>query len=335
MGKQSKREKMSNSSFVNLSMFGVLVAVFIIASLIAPRFFNITNIANIISQQADLIIVGVGVTFLLITGHFDLSVGGIIAFAGVLIAYFSQNPNSGSDIVLGNGLGVNYWIGIVLTLIACLAIGAINSFFIVKMGVASVIITLGTMTVSRGIAMVIAKGALRNVGLPDVFKELGKFTIVGPINLPVVIMIFLVIGVLIIEKKTLFGKRMYYIGSNKDAAQLSGVAVGKHLTILYMVSAFFAGLTGIIMASKFNAGIANAARGYEFDALVVSVLGGTSISGGFGSVICLVIGAYIVGILSNTLNLLGLPPDIQTIVKGAVIVLAIVAQRFAISKREV
>lgn len=334
MNKVTVKTKVSNSTFINISMLGVLLLFMIVAALIAPRFFDITNFANVISQQANLIVVGIGITFLLITGNFDLSVGGVIAFAGVLIAYFSQSADSGSDIVLGNGLGMNYGLAIVLTLAACLLIGAINAFFIVKMKVASVIITLGTMAVSRGIAMVAAKGALRNVGLPDVFKELGRISIVGPINLPVIIMVVLVALALVIEKKTLFGKRMYLIGANKDAALLSGIDVGRQLTVLYLLSSLFAGITGIIMASKFNAGIAATAQGTEFEVLVVTVLGGTSISGGFGSVISLVLGAYILGVLSNTLNLMGLPPDIQTVVKGIVIIVAVILQRLALSRRE-
>jgi ribose transport system permease protein len=202
------------------------------------------------------------------------------------------------------------------------------------MRVASVIVTLGTMYMSRGIAMVVTNGAQRNVGLPEEFELLGDLTFGGVISLPVLIMVILVVASLIVEKKTVFGRRMYFIGANRRAAEISGIKVNRQVAVLYILSAVLAGLTGIILASKFQSGRAYAAYGYEFNALVVTVLGGTSIAGGFGSVVSLVIGAFILGILSTSLNQLGLPPDVQTIAKGAIIVIAVVAQRFALERRK-
>lgn len=326
--------KISNLTFVNLSMLCVLAVIFTVASLIVPRFFNINNVSNLIAQQAEIIILSIGVTFLLISGYFDMSVGGIVSMAAVLSAFFCQARGAAAN-DLGSGLGLDYGMAIALTLICCMAIGALNALLVVRLRVNSVIATLGTMAVARGIAMIVAKGAQRITGLPPEFKTIGQFTIIGTINLAVVIMLVLLVIALVIENMTVFGRRIFLIGANQVAARLSGIKVGKQIALLYVVSAFLAGVAGIVMASRFNAGNCALGTGYEFDALVVSVLGGTSIFGGFGSVICAVVGAFILGILSTSVNMLGFQPSMQMLVKGFVIITAILALRFALDKRNV
>jgi ribose/xylose/arabinose/galactoside ABC-type transport system permease subunit len=325
--------KMSNESFIVLSMGGVLIVLFLAASLFVPRFFDINTISNQLSQQAELIILAISVTFLLISGNFDLSVGGIVGLGAVLSAYFCQSQ-TGAGMELARGLGLPYGVAIVLALACCMAIGVINAFFVTRMKVASIIVTLGTMSLARGIALIITQGSQRNAGLPYVFKKFGEISLVGTINGSVLLMVILVIVALIIEKKTVFGRRTYYIGANPIAAKLSGIKVERHISILYLVSAFLAGIVGIIMGSIHNAGISSLGEGFEFDALVITLLGGTSIFGGFGSVMCAVVGAFILGIMSTSLNMLGLSPDIQTIVKGVITLIAILAQRFALDRRK-
>lgn len=326
--------KISNLTFINLSMLCVLGVVFIAASLVVPRFFDINNVSNLIAQQAEIIILGIGVTFLLITGNIDMSVGGIVSLGAVLSAYFCQAQGAAAN-ELGSGLGMNYGVALVLTLACCSLIGVINAFFIVKMKVNSVVVTLGTMAVARGIAMIVAKGAQRFSGLPPIFNKIGQFTVIGTINLAVIIMLVLLIIALIVQNKTVFGRRIYLIGANPVAAKLSGIKVDRDISLLYVISAFLSGVTGIVMASRFNAGNCALGSGYEFDALVVTVLGGTSIFGGFGSVVCAVVGAFILGILGTSVNMLGFPPSMQMLVKGFIIVIAILAQRFALDKRNV
>lgn len=326
--------KISNLTFVNLSMLCVLAVIFGVASLVVPRFFDINNISNLISQQAEIIILSIGVTFLLIAGYFDMSVGGIISMAAVLSAFFCQARGAAAN-DLGSGLGLDYGTAILLTLLCCMAVGLLNAILIVRLKVNSVIATLGTMAVARGIAMIVAKGAQRITGLPADFKFIGQFTIIGTINLSVVIMLVLLVIAWIVENKTIFGRRIYMIGANQVAAGLSGIKVEKQVALLYVVSAFLAGVAGIVMASRFNAGNCALGTGYEFDALVVSVLGGTSIFGGFGSVTCAVVGAFIIGILSTSVNMLGFQPSMQMLVKGFVIIIAILALRFALDKRNV
>jgi ribose transport system permease protein len=332
LGRKTVIGKMSNESFIVLSMFGVLIIFFTAASLFVPRFFDIHTISNQLSQQAELIILSILVTFLIISGNFDLSVGGIVGLGAVLSAYFCQSP-TGAGMELARGLGMPYGAAIIAALICCMFIGAINAFFVTRLKVASIIVTLGTMSLARGIALIITQGSQRNAGLPYIFKKFGGFSLIGTINASVILMIILVIIALIIEKKTVFGRRTYYIGANPVAAKLSGIKVEKHISILYLSSSFLAGLIGVIMGSIHNAGISSLGEGFEFDALVITLLGGTSISGGFGSVMCAVVGAFILGIVSTSLNMLGLSPDIQTIVKGGITLIAILSQRFALDRR--
>ncbi len=327
-------KKMSNDAYITLFMAFVLVVLFAIACAFVPNFFLPRNMLNLVTNYWHVIILGIGVTFLLITGNFDMSVSGVIAMSGVLSVYFCQTADAALA-PLSRGLGLPYGIAVVLTLLCALLIGGINAFFIAKLKVASIIVTLGTMSVSRGIAQIAALGAQRNTSLPDVYGIIGNGTLPGtPIKLPVLIMVVLVAIAVVIEKKYVFGRRTYLIGANMEAARLSGVKVVKHLTLLYLASAFLAGVTGLLMASEYKAGLSNRAIGYEFDALVIALLGGTSISGGFGSVLGTVIGALILSVVTSAATGLLLSPDWQFFIKGVVTFLAILAQGIALNRRK-
>jgi Ribose/xylose/arabinose/galactoside ABC-type transport systems, permease components len=332
-GRVSTRGKMSNESFITLSMMGVFLGLFALACILVPNFYRGQNIVNLVTNYWFVIMLGIGVTFLLITGNFDMSVGGIVAMTGVLSVYFCQAANV-SQSELANGLGLPYGVAIALALVAALLIGAINAFFVTKLKVASIIVTLGTMSISRGIAQIVTQGAQRNTSLPDIFSKVGNITVVGSIKLAVIIMVVFVIAAVVIEKRTVFGRRTYLIGANKEASRLSGVKVGQHVTILYLTSALLAGITGILLASEYISGTSNRVMGSEFDALVIVLLGGTSIAGGFGSVSGTVIGAIILAVVTSSATGMLLRPEWQFILKGAVTFLAIMAQRFALDRRK-
>lgn len=326
--------KMSDESFITLTMVLVLIVVFTLASLFVPNFDKPQNIRNLFTNQWYLIILGVGVTFLLITGNFDMSVGGVIAMTGVLSVYFSQASNV-SDNVLANGLGLPYEIAVGLALLCAAGIGLVNAFFITLLKVPSIIVTLGTMMLARGIAQVVTLGAQRNTSLPEVFGVVGSLNIPGTsIRVPVAIMVIILIIAFVIERKTVIGRRTYLIGANPKASRLSGILVGKHLTGLYVFSALLAGITGILMASEFKAGVSSRAMGYEFDALVIALLGGVSIVGGFGSVLGMFVGSLILSVVTTAATGLLLSPDWQFTLKGIVVFLAILAQRYALDKRK-
>ena len=273
-----------------------------------------------------MIIIGIGVTFLLITGHFDMSVGGVIALTGVLSVYFCQGVNVSSN-PLANGLGLPYVVAVVLALVCAMGIGGLNAFFVTKLKVPSIIVTLGTAMLARGAAQVITQGAQRNTSLPEGFGVLGSLGIPGTtIRLSLMIMIALILLSFFFEKRMIYARRVYLIGANPVAARLSGINVGKYVTSLYILSALLAGITGILLASEYNAGMANRAVGYEFDALVIALLGGVSIAGGFGSVLGMFVGALILSVVTSAATGLLLSPDWQFILKAVVTFIAIMVQ---------
>ena len=315
-------------------MIVVLAVLFGIACLIVPNFYLPRNILNLVLNYWFIIILGIGVTFLLVTGNFDMSVGGVVAMTGVLVVYFTQFSNV-SENPLANGLGLPYGLAVILALLCAMAIGAVNAFFIAKLKVPSIIITLGTMMVARGIAQVVTHGAQRNTSLPDVFGVIGNANLGNtPIKLSVLLMAVLVVIAVVVEKTTIFGRRTYLVGANSEAARLSGVKTEKHITYLYLASSLLAGITGILLASEFKAGVSSRALGYEFDALVITLLGGTSINGGFGSVLGTVVGALVLSVVTSAATGMVLSPDWQFLLKGIVTFLAILAQRYALDKRK-
>jgi ribose/xylose/arabinose/galactoside ABC-type transport system permease subunit len=326
--------KLSDESFITLFMVGILILVFAIASLVVPNFYKPQNMLNLITNNWFIIVLGIGVTFVLITGNYDMSVGGNIALTGVLSVYFCQGVNVSQN-ALANGLGLPYVVAVGLALLCAMGVGAVNAFFIAKLKVPSIIVTLGTMMLARGTAQVITQGAQRNTSLPDAFGFLGSLGIPGTsIRLSVLVMITLIIIAFIFEKKTVFARRIYLIGANPEAARLSGINVEKYLTALYILSGLLAGITGILLASEFKAGVSNRAMGYEFDALVITLLGGVSIAGGFGSVLGMFVGAIILSVVTSAATGLLLSPDWQFTLKAIVTFIAILSQRFALDKRK-
>jgi ribose/xylose/arabinose/galactoside ABC-type transport system permease subunit len=331
--KPSAGVRLSDESFITLIMVGVLIGLFVLACLVVQNFYKAQNMINLVTNNWFVIVIGIGVTFLLITGNFDMSVGGNIALTAVLSVYFCQTANVSQN-ALANGLGLPYGIAIGLALLCAMVVGAVNAFFIARLKVPSIIVTLGTMMLARGIAQVITQGAQRNTSLPDEFGVLGNLGIPGTsVKLAVLVMLALVVIAFIIEKRTVFGRRIYLIGANPEAARLSGINVERYLTALYILSALLAGVAGVLLASEYKSGMSGQATGYEFDALVISLLGGVSIAGGFGSVAGMFVGAIILAVVTSSATGLLLSPNWQFTLKGIVTFLAIVAQRYALDQR--
>jgi ribose/xylose/arabinose/galactoside ABC-type transport system permease subunit len=324
--------KLSNESYLNLVMFFVLIVLFGFGSIFIKNYFSVATVLNIIANNWYIVILGIGVTFLLVSGHLDMSIGGTVAMAGVLSAFFCQTQNPGFS-ELGRGLNLPYGVAVILTLACCLVIGLINALFVAKMRVASIIVTLGTMLIARGIGQVAALGAQRSAGLPDIYGVIGNTPIIGPIKIAAAIALLLVLIALFFEKKTVFGRRTYLIGANREAARLSGLKVDRHIALLYMLNSLLAGITGILLASEMKAGISTRGTGFEFSALVVTLLGGASIDGGIGSVLGMVIGAFILGVVSSAAYGLLLRPEWQYILTAIVTFLAIIAQRYLLYRR--
>ncbi|MCW8347068.1 ABC transporter permease [Vibrio sp. ZSDZ65] len=322
----------SDQMYITLLVAFVAIGLFLVASAFVPNFFQVQNMLNLITNNWAVISLGVGVSFLLVSGNFDLSVGGIVALSGVLSVWFAQAIGGGS--ALSTGLGLPYWMAIVGALLGALAIGGLNALFVVKFRIPSIIVTLGTMMVARGIAQVITQGSQRNTNLPEEFGVLGNLKVFDTsMQFPVLFMLILFFVAIFIERKTVFGRITYWIGANPEAAKLSGIDNAKHITYLYLFSALIAGIVGVLLSSEFKSGFSNRGLLMEFDALVIALLGGIAIAGGFGSVIGMFFGAIILAVVTSAATGLTLSPDWQFILKAVAVFLAITAQTWALSLR--
>ncbi|WCP68266.1 ABC transporter permease [Vibrio tubiashii] len=329
---QHLKNRVSDQMYITMLVAGVAIGLFLVASVFVPNFFQVQNMLNLVTNNWSVIALGVGVSFLLISGNFDLSVGGIVALSGVLSVWFAQAATGGS--ALSTGLGLPYWLAIIGALLGALAIGGLNALFVVKFKIPSIIVTLGTMMVARGIAQVITEGSQRNTNLPAEFGYLGNLKVFGTsMQFPVLFMLLLLAAAIFIERKTVFGRITYWIGANPEAAKLSGINNAKHITYLYLFSALVAGVVGILLSSEFKSGFSNRGLLMEFDALVIALLGGIAIAGGFGSVIGMFFGAIILAVVTSAATGLTLSPDWQFILKAVAVFLAITAQTWALSLR--
>lgn len=328
----TSKRAMSDENFITMLVVSAAVVLFIVASSVVPNFFQPLNMLNLVTNNWPVISVGVGVTFLLVSGNFDLSVGGVVALAGVLVVWFSQASDGGN--ALSTGWGLPYWLAVICALLGALAIGAVNAVFVVRLRIPSIIVTLGTMMLARGIAQVITQGSQRNTNLPPEFGVLGNLSVIGAsVKFPVVIMAVILIIAIFIERRTVFGRITYWTGANPVAARLSGINRARHVTYLYLLSAGIAGLVGILLASEFKSGFSNRGMLLEFDALVIALLGGVAIAGGFGSVIGMFFGALILAVVTSATTGMVLSPDWQYILKAIAVFLAIVAQTWALARR--
>ncbi|MEI8656854.1 ABC transporter permease [Vibrio sp. Hal054] len=326
------KDRASDQMYITMLVAGVAIGLFLVASVFVPNFFQVQNMLNLVTNNWSVIALGIGVSFLLVSGNFDLSVGGIVALSGVLSVWFAQSAIGGSE--LSTGLGLPYWLAILGALLGALVIGALNALFVVRFKIPSIIVTLGTMMVARGIAQVITQGSQRNTNLPAEFGYLGNLKVFGTsLQFPVLFMLLLLACAIFIERKTVFGRITYWIGSNPEAAKLSGIDSVKHITYLYLFSSLIAGIVGVLLSSEFKSGFSNRGLLMEFDALVIALLGGIAIAGGFGSVIGMFFGAIILAVVTSAATGLTLSPDWQFILKAIAVFLAITAQTWALSFR--
>ncbi len=306
--------------FKKFVIVGVLLIILIILTILTPEFLTYNNLTNVLRQTSSVIIAGCAVTLLMISGNFDLSIGSIMAITGTMSAIFVTN-------------GIPLPVAVTIAILLGSVIGLINGLLVVVLKVPSIIATLGTMYTSRGIAWVITEGNSIHLGLGENFTFLGRgFIGKIPVSIAITIIVFLIFY--FIQRKTILGKYSYAIGGNKRTALLSGINVYRIGIILYILVGTMAGFSGCMMASRLGVGNANIGQGFEFDVIVAVVLGGTSLSGGEGSIFGMVIGALIVGFIGNGLNLLGVHSFYQDVVKGIVLVGAVLLDRLMQSRIE-
>jgi len=285
----------------------VLIGLCILATFLSPSFLNPVNVTNVLRQVALFGIVSVGMTFVILTKGIDLSVGSILGVCSVttallLVAGWTMPAVVAAVLVIG------------------VLMGAVNGLGITLGGIPPFIMTLGMMVMGRGLALTLANGQPVSIGgRAAEFMWLGRGAALG---LPVPVWIFAIVaGVAIyVLRYTTYGRQIYAVGSNAEAAHLSGINVGLVTFSVYMISGFLASLTALIFVSRLTVGEPTAGTGIELEAIAITVIGGTSLFGGEGGILGTIIGAGILAILANIMNLLGISPFTQQIVKGAIII---------------
>ncbi|WP_182006542.1 ribose ABC transporter permease RbsC [Priestia aryabhattai] len=300
-----------------MQKLGPLLGLFIlivIVSILNPSFLEPLNILNLLRQVAINALIAFGMTFVILTGGIDLSVGSILALSSALMAGMIV---SGVDPILA------ILIGCVLGAV----MGTINGLLITKGKMAPFIATLATMTIFRGLTLVYTDGnPITGLGENYYFQLFGRGYFLG-IPVPAITMVLAFAVLWVILHKTPFGRRTYAIGGNEKAAFISGIKVPKVKIMIYSLAGLLAALSGAILTSRLNSAQPTAGTSYELDAIAAVVLGGTSLSGGRGRIVGTLIGALIIGTLNNGLNLLGVSSFYQMVVKGIVILIAVLIDR--------
>jgi ribose transport system permease protein len=317
LGKEEKAGslslRLSADGVQNAAVLGIFLVMCVIVAIVEPKFLSLQNFSNIFMQISSVIMVSSAVTMVLISGNLDLSVGGIGAMAGVLYAIFARD-------------GIPVYQSAIFAVLCGAAVGLVNGSIISTLRLPSFIITMATMYIARGIAYIGAEGAVITTGLPGDFSNLGE-KFLGPIPLPLVYTFIIFIIFIFFQNKTVVAKKAYAIGSNIVTSELSGISIKKVVTLIFTFSGAVAAFAGVVVTARFGQADCKILPGFEIDCVIAAVLGGTDINGGRGTVFGMLIGALIVGVLSNVLNMLGLPLYYQNVIKGIVLVLAIVLNR--------
>ncbi|NFN64121.1 ribose ABC transporter permease [Clostridium botulinum] len=289
-----------------------LVLLCMIITFVTPSFLTISNITNVFTQVSTNAIIAVGMTFVILTGGIDLSVGSTLAISGALAA----------SIIKSTG---NVFLAVIVAALVGIAVGFVNGMLISKGKLQAFIVTLATMTIFRGLTLVFTNGTPISK-LPETFVKIGNGKI-GFMPIPVIITIVIAIVAIYLLNKTRFGRYLYALGGNEDSARLSGINTDKIKTLAYVISGFASAIAGVIITSRIASASPNAGTGFELDAIAAVVIGGTSLAGGEGKISGTIIGALIIGILNNGLNLMNVSPFYQSIVRGLVILMAVLLDK--------
>lgn len=318
ISRMSDRQKDLIQKFAALGSLVALTAVF---SLTSPAFFTIDNAMTIGLQVTSIGLLGIGATCVIITGGIDLSVGSVLALSGVVASLAVKNYD------------FPIWLAMLAGILTGTICGLLNGIAVTRLKLPPFIATLGMMLIARGFALQIT-GARAVSGLGDAFGELGNGSLfriesIGAdgfpnvtfpgIPYPVILMVVIAIAVAYMLNRSVLGRHIYAVGSNADAARLSGVNVDRVTTFTYVLSGALAGLTGCVLMSRLVTGQPNEGVMYELDAIASAVIGGTSLIGGVGTISGTAIGAFVIGILRNGLNMNGVSAFIQQIIIGFVI----------------
>ena len=314
--RQEESVKMNKKKLINqINIYRsvlILLVICVFATILSPSFLSVTNLFNVFKQITVAGIVGCGMTFVILTGGIDLSVGSILGLSGVLA----------SGVLASTG---NTAAAAAVSLVVGVACGAVNGFFVSVCGIPPFISTLGMMTLLRGVILVYTKGSPIPIK-SDAYKFFGKGSIAG-IPVPVIILIIVFLLAHYILTQTSYGRSVYAVGGNREAARLSGIRVKTSEFLVYTLNGLMCGMAGLILTARLGSAQSTSGTGIEMDAIAAVILGGTSLSGGVGFVLPTVVGAMIMGIIDNILTLMNVNPHATNIVKGAVILIAVLVDK--------
>lgn len=296
------------------ALYIAFIVLFIVLSFSSPVFLTGQNLINVLRQISVIGIISVGMTFVIITGGIDLSVGSLVAMCAVVATSFATE-DTGYPLIVAIGLGLA--VGV--------AFGVFTGFFVAKMNVPPFIATLATMTIARGFAMVYTDG--RNIiNVTDTYSYIGKGS-VGELPVPVIIFIIVVVIGIFFLNFTKFGRQVYAVGGNEKSAIVSGINAARIKFICYVISGLTSAVAAIVLSARIQTGQPAGAQGYELDAITAVAIGGTSLSGGVGSIVGTVVGMLIIGIMTNGLDLLNVSSYYQQVIKGIIILVAVLSDR--------
>ncbi|ADI28168.1 ribose ABC transporter permease [Geobacillus sp. C56-T3] len=302
----------------DVKKLGPLIGLFllcIVLSILSDDFLMMDNWLNLLRQVSINALIAFGMTFVILTGGIDLSVGSVLALSSAITAGMMAQ-------------GINGFVAILVGLLAGMVMGALNGVIITKGKVAPFIATLATMTAFRGLTLVYTDGRpITGFASDDIlFQMMGRGYFFG-IPVPIILMLMVYIALYVVLKKTTFGRHTYAVGGNEEASRLSGLRVDRLKIYVYALTGTLSALAGLILTSRLNSAQPTAGTAYELDAIAAVVLGGTSLSGGKGWIFGTLVGALIIGVLNNGLNLLNVSSFYQQVIKGAVILLAVLLDR--------
>jgi ribose transport system permease protein len=283
----------------------ILVAICIVMSIITNSFARVNNLFTVAKQISMIVLIALGETLVLVAGCFDLSVGSIAGFTGVMM----------SIVVNATGSGV---LGILVSLSLGCMIGVVNGLLITKVGINPFIVTLGMMNIVRGTVTTMTKGLSISV-LNPLISAIGQ-GYVGPVPIPVILMVFFVIVFDVLYRRTIFGSNIKAIGGNRDAARISGINIDKNIILIFTISGAMAALAGIVMVGRINTGQPIAGQGWEIDAIAAAIVGGTLLSGGQGTILGTLIGAALIGVMRNAMVLMSVSMYFQQVFTGLVLI---------------
>jgi inositol transport system permease protein len=319
--KQRQSAGFFRTVFRKYGIFLVFIAMLIVASILSPAFLSPTNLINVVRQMSVVGLIALGVTGVIVSAGIDLSSGSVVGLSAVVAASLAQLPDYAAAYYKGLNLPV-----FVAVLAACAVgalVGLLNGGLVAKTKIPPFIATLGTLTTIRGLAYLYTSG--RPVSdLTDDYNFIGQGDFLG-IPVPILILVIMAIVTHVLYSQTKFGKYIYAIGGNEQAARVSGINVSKYKMLMYVYAGLLSGLAGLVVSARIGSGQSGQGVGYELDAIAAAVIGGASLSaGGIGTVAGTIVGALIIGVLNNILDLTNVSAYWQQIVKGCIIVGAVI-----------